>query len=175
MRPILVDGEVYDRLKKLAEPFVDSPNDVLRRVFELEPKRSTDDEEGVFATNPSEVNTAFRGRATRAGVTFTDVRVNRTPDRDFRVPILQALQELGGRAATGDVLKRVRRIIEPALKPVDFDEMRSGQVRWRSATNFEKKHMALEAIPLVNPNSPRGIWEITDAGRQYLQEVQKSQ
>ena len=175
MRPILVDGEVYDRLKKRAEPFVDSPNDVLRRVFELEPRRSTDDEDGVFSTDSNEVNTTSEVVNVALGeITWKQVRVNRTPDRDFRVPILQTLEELGGRAATSDVIERVRQIMEPVLKPVDFDEMRSGQGRWRSATNFEKKHMALEAVPLVNPSSPRGIWEITDAGRQYLEEAQKA-
>jgi hypothetical protein len=39
MRTIEVDDEVFEYLKSQAEPFVDEPNDVLRRLFQLNTER----------------------------------------------------------------------------------------------------------------------------------------
>jgi hypothetical protein len=158
MRNIEVDEEVYEHLKEMAEPFVDStPNDVLRRVL-------------LGSLSSNDEDTTTETRYDRGEPQWVFRSVNRTPDRDFREPILRALQDLGGRAPTVDILERVLEIMRPSLKPIDFEPMRSGQIRWRSAANFEKKHMALEKPALINANSPRGIWEITEDGRRYLKE-----
>jgi predicted CopG family antitoxin len=167
-----VDDDVYEQLKGLAEPFVDNPSDVIRRLLRaVTPgayalaKNSNDLED---ETAEDEVVTDKSVRHVRGVTEFTFKEVRRTPDRDFRVPILRALEEFGGRASTSDVLDRVGELMRSDLKPIDFKPMQSGQIRWRSAANFERKHMALEREPLIDPNSPRGIWEMTEHGRRYL-------
>lgn len=44
MPNIRIDREVYRRLQELAEPFVDNPNNVLRRLFRLDRDESQTDE-----------------------------------------------------------------------------------------------------------------------------------
>ncbi len=48
-RTIRVDMEVFAFLQKQATPFADSPNDVLRRFFGLDPKPKTDNYEKEMA------------------------------------------------------------------------------------------------------------------------------
>ena len=173
---ITVDEEVYDQLKRIAEPFVDTPNDVLRRVFHLGAHGAVGaaaDVDGALSTDyeGEEVTEQWVEHDRRGRPVFVFRSVSRTPDREFRTPILRALEEKGGRAPTVDVLERVEQIMQPILKPIDYKPMQSGQIRWKSAANFERKHMALERVPLINPGSPRGIWEITEAGRRYLRET----
>jgi hypothetical protein len=174
---ITIDDQVYKELKRMAEPFVDSPNDVLRRVFRLRGEGEMADQNGPDKGLPGDaedrsVLTKGEWKTDRRGRPHFEFRiVNRTPDREFRIPILRALEEKDGRAPTIDILERVEELMRPRLKPIDYQPMTSGQIRWRSAANFERKHMALERVPLINPTSPRGIWEITDAGREYLKDT----
>ena len=55
----------------------------------------------------------------------------RTPVEAFRLPILERLVELGGRASAGEVLDRVEAKVSRLLNEYDRAPLRSGQVRWR--------------------------------------------
>ena len=59
---------------------------------------------------------------------------------------------------------------KPILKDVDYDPLASGpdNPRWRNAGQWARNSMVNEG--LLKRDSPRGIWEITDAGRQVLRE-----
>lgn len=94
----------------------------------------------------------------------------RTPERQYRVPILQVLSEMGGSAKAADVLERVGDIMKPSLKKVDFEPLASGpdNPRWRNATQWARNSMVNEG--LLKRDSARGVWEITEAGRQLLKE-----
>jgi restriction system protein len=94
----------------------------------------------------------------------------RTPEAEYRVPILSVLTEMGGKAKAADVLERVGHIMKPRLKPVDFEPLASGpdNPRWRNAAQWARNSMVKEG--LLKANSPRGVWEIGEAGRQFLQE-----
>lgn len=97
-------------------------------------------------------------------------RLDRTQEREFRCPILQALDELGGRAhAHEEVRPLVQSKMDGKLRPDDHAPVPStGEPRWWVAAKYEKKHMVMESPPLMNPSSPRGWWEITQDGREYL-------
>lgn len=94
----------------------------------------------------------------------------KTSDRAFRVPILQALADLGGSARVGDVLDRVGRIMEDQLRPIDREGLPSDPrlLRWRNTAQWER--LAMVEAGLLRGDSPRGTWEISDAGRRYLAE-----
>lgn len=139
MRTIRIDDEVWDALKKRATPFEDTPNAVLRRVLKLHG-------EG-------------RGKARQRAVGLT-------PQQAYRRPILEALVEMGGGGQVTEVLKRVREKMRSTLKPIDYRKMRSGQVRWCNAAQWERNTMRDEG--LLKSDSPRGHWEITERGREYL-------
>jgi len=66
-------------------------------------------------------------------------RLDRTQDRDFRLPILEALDELGGRARAEDVRPLVERKMQGKLRPDDHGSLaKSGELRWWSTAKYEK-------------------------------------
>lgn len=95
----------------------------------------------------------------------------RTPESEYRVPILQALTEMGGSGKAADVLDRVLEMMKPRLRPVDFEPLASGpdNPRWRNAAQWARNSMVNEG--LLKRDSPRGVWEITEAGKQRLNEA----
>lgn len=87
----------------------------------------------------------------------------------YRLPILRALVELGGSALVSRVLDRVYEMVAAELKEVDLELLSDGRtVHWRNAAQWERARMVDDGL-LVS-GSPRGIWEITEAGRAYLRE-----
>jgi hypothetical protein len=95
--------------------------------------------------------------------------VDRTQERDFRLPILEALDELGGRARAEDIRPLLERKMQSKLRPDDHGFLPSnGELRWWNTAKYERKHMVRMRPPLLNSGSPHGWWEITDTGREYL-------
>lgn len=94
----------------------------------------------------------------------------RTPEAAYRRPILQALVEMGGKGEIGAVLDRVRVLMRNVLKPVDDQPLASDpkMPRWRNAAQWARNRMVQEG--LLASDSPRGMWEITAAGRRWLAE-----
>lgn len=97
-------------------------------------------------------------------------RGERTRQEAFRLPILRALEELGGEAKMSEVLDRVFAEMKPHLKPADFQPLPSdGKTpRWRNTAQWERKNMVNEG--LLRNDSPHGIWAISEKGRKYLAE-----
>jgi len=91
-----------------------------------------------------------------------------TPHRGFRIPILRALVELGGRAEAKDVLRRIEPIVEPFLTEADRRVLKGGVIRWVNAAQWARYEMIKDG--LLRSGSPLGVWEITDEGRRYLEE-----
>jgi restriction system protein len=90
-----------------------------------------------------------------------------TPESAYREPILRALIELGGAAHKNDVLDRVGTIMQNILKDVDYEYHRCGErIRWRQNAAWQRHQMMKEG--LLQSNSPKGVWEITEAGRSAL-------
>jgi len=138
MRVIRVDDDVWRALQKRAAAFEDTPNSVLRRVLKVNGNRSRKD--------PSK--RIHRG--------------DRTPQEEFRNPILQALLENGGSERTADVLKRVGEILGAKLMSSDRAKLSHGEIRWRNTAQWERNAMVDEG--LLKKTSPRGVWELTDKG-----------
>jgi hypothetical protein len=130
--------------------------DALRREWDTLTRGRQEEEEGE-----DEQHTARRdlGRLARG---------LRTPEDAFRLPILQALVDLGGEAPMGDVLENVRQQMQDTLKEVDFQPLASDPdlLRWRNTAQWAKSAMVKEG--LLKADSRRGIWEISDAGRRQL-------
>jgi hypothetical protein len=94
----------------------------------------------------------------------------RTPEDEFRVPILQSLVELGGYAPVNNVLDKVERLVSDKLNAYDRQNLPSDPTipRWRNTAQWARAAMVKEG--LLSSKSPRGVWEITDAGRAFLAE-----
>lgn len=94
----------------------------------------------------------------------------KTPQHAYRVPILNALIELGGSADISQVLDRVYAVVRDDLNEYDFSTLPSDPdaPRWRNTAQWARNSMREEG--LMADDSHRGIWEITDAGRAWLAE-----
>jgi hypothetical protein len=95
-------------------------------------------------------------------------RGQRTPEHEYVIPILQSLVDLGGSGPLGEVLDRVHAIMSGQLRDVDFQPLASDPAlpRWRNAAQWARNSMCRDG--LLRNDSPRGIWEISDAGRRHL-------
>ncbi len=93
----------------------------------------------------------------------------KTPQEVFWVPILAALEELGGRGRASEILDRVESMVRDRLVEVDWEVLSNGRsIRWRNTAQWARYQMVQEG--LLTPDSPRGVWEITAKGRKYLEE-----
>ncbi|MCI0722296.1 MAG: winged helix-turn-helix domain-containing protein [Acidobacteria bacterium] len=138
MRVIRVDDEVWRALQKKAMPFEDTPNSVLRRILKTNGLRP-------------------RKRAVKR-----IPRGERTPQEEFRQPILRALYEMGGSGKTAEVLDRVEGIFGGKLTNADRATLSHGEIRWRNTAQWERNVMVDEG--LLKRTSSRGVWELTEKG-----------
>jgi hypothetical protein len=89
----------------------------------------------------------------------------RTPESAFVLPILRALDELGGSATMQHVLEKVGVAMKERMRDVDYQSLKSdpGRPRWNNTAQWARNSMVEEG--LLKKNSPRGVWEITAARR----------
>jgi restriction system protein len=92
----------------------------------------------------------------------------RTREEVYYQPILSTLSENGGKAKVGDVLTAVEKKMKGTLQKVDYEPLSSDpeMPRWRNAAQWARN--ALVRDGLMKSDSPRGVWEISEAGRQWL-------
>jgi restriction system protein len=67
-----------------------------------------------------------------------------------------------------DTLLAVEKKTKSMLKKVDYEPLASEREmpRWRNTAQWARNTIAKEG--LLKADSPRGIWEISEAGRQWL-------
>lgn len=94
--------------------------------------------------------------------------VSKTPEREYRMPILEALEELGGRGRAKEILKIVYEKMKTLLTEDDLRSLPTGGIRWRNTAQWERYYMIQEG--LLRADSPMGVWEMTEAGRRYLEQ-----
>lgn len=170
---IEIDEEVFEALGRRARPFIDTtPNDVLRALLALEGLDSsgmapsqgpgqqalqTPPGKQDRRAKPSQNGGKSRTRAPKGSL---------LDETAYWVPILQALDEHGGRAAAREVVERVGQLVDDQLKPLDRETLKTGGVRWQTRVQFARLRMKEQG--LLAPDAPRGVWEISDAGRAEL-------
>lgn len=88
----------------------------------------------------------------------------KTPEKEFRIPILEALVELGGRAEAKEVLKIVEQKLKGKLNKYDYENIPSNphKIRWKDTASWCRNTLVNEG--LLSSNSPKGVWEITENG-----------
>jgi len=97
----------------------------------------------------------------------------RTPNEAFHLPILQALIQLGGSGRVQEVLDIVEDMLGDRYTKYDYQAIPSNpkSIRWRNNAQWARLKLVQDGY-LAN-DSPRGVWEITEAGRKLLGDGQE--
>jgi len=85
-------------------------------------------------------------------------------ERAYVLPILRTLEQAGGSAPKAEVLAALHVGLKDRLTTSDLGHLADGQVRWHNRAVWVRNYMA--DAGLISRRSPRGLWEITDAGRE---------
>ena len=147
MKLIRIDQDVWKFLMKNAIPLEDTPNSALRRLLGIDKKR------GVKTR---------RSRLAKG----------RTDQSAFLIPILEVLKEAGGSAEVKQVMQRLESKMKEHLKSVDYQKLKSGQVRWKNTVQWARNELVADGH--LSKDSPRGVWEITEKGRERLKKSASS-
>jgi hypothetical protein len=185
---IPVSADVYEYLQQHAEPFIDTPDSVLRRLLGLhdlapenspagegahEAARSTRDApSGTTAAANGASKTKRSAPAQRSRSKRSNSRPPRAPrgsllkEAAYELPILQILAQRGGRAAKNEVLDALEPLLDDQLTELDRTLLESGEIRWRNRAQFVRLRLVQRGE--MENDSPRGIWELAEAGRTRL-------
>lgn len=87
---------------------------------------------------------------------------------EFYMPILQVLVDLGGRAHIRKVVAQLEKRMGTHFTKKDMETLPSGrqEIRWINTVRWARSYMIGDG--LLVKDSPRGIWEITPAGREHI-------
>jgi len=93
-----------------------------------------------------------------------------TPEEAYYLPILKALNDFGGSAKRKDTLAQVAKLMKGVLKEVDYQLLPSDPktLRWEHTARMTRSRMVKKGF--LKNDSPKGIWEISEAGHPYLAE-----
>lgn len=161
---IRLSADVFDRLQRLAEPLVDSTNDVIERLLDF--YESGDGKEAKSASAGTTVELGATGTPSTAP-NIPRTRNSSITEAFLAQLLLVVLLRLGGAAQTRVALDHVRNLLVDwdALRPVDLEisSPQNGWERWETNARFARKRL-VEAGLLWN--SVVGQWELTDKGRE---------
>ncbi len=91
---------------------------------------------------------------------------------DFVIPILQVLEDEGGKGPTNKILDQVKLILKDQLKADDYELLNdSNTIRWRESAQSSIKVMINRG--LLHSKAPKDTLRITPQGRLYFFEQQK--
>lgn len=167
-----IDDDVYAALQQRAVPLEDDINSVLRRLLGLGARVAAggDPGSGARESAPASIPLARR-KATRSPKSSKKrTRVPKgsiLPETEYEIPILRALQSMGGRGPTSEVIALVEKEIDSRLTDVDREKLSAGDVRWKNRAQFVR--LKLVENGEMASGSPRGTWEISDLGRKRLE------
>ena len=155
--------------------FEDTPNDVLRRLLGLDEvgKRQETEQtvitEGDYERPVEEMISCLDLK--KVSISKTARVHDAIPQRDYRLPILEALLEKGGRATRREVSEIIERKMRDKFNKSDLQVLSDGQTkRWQKGVDWERLRMVKDG--LLRSDSPKGVWEITEKGRKYLRDAQ---
>ncbi|MBP6965481.1 MAG: winged helix-turn-helix domain-containing protein [Armatimonadetes bacterium] len=168
-----IEGVVDDVNETGSNAFKQGRHDAARKVLEqadvlmgFRRKITTlrDEWASIYSEQEDEVKEAV-GRRNLGRIP----RGVKTPEKAYYVPILRTLVEMGGSAKTADVCDAVYRKMKRILKPIDMEPLNSEphDPRWRNTAQWARNELREQG--LIAGDSPFGVWEITDAGREFLE------
>ena len=81
-----------------------------------------------------------------------------TPKQAFRQPIVDVLNDLGGRGQAKVVLQRVEQRMKRRLNEADYERRKGGQEVWSNNAQWMRQQLKNEGV--IRSGSPHGWWEL---------------
>ena len=151
MPVVRISEETMERLKKWAEPLVDTTESAFVKVLNAAEK-SLATERGVTTSKKPE---AVRPQGRRKPQ-------DKLPEKEFRRPLLEVLYEMGGKARVDELRPVLETRIAPHLRPGDYQPVSTGDPRWWNAFCWARNGLKKEGH--FRDDSPRGLWELSEKG-----------
>lgn len=154
MPTIRIDHDVFEGLKKLAEPFVDSPGAVVRRLLI---------EKGIIKDLSAKAKAGSAIRATPEKVLTPKL----TPQQIYEQFLLATLAlDFGGRGGKREVTQAtIKKMVKQGfVSHADLELVATGETKAENTITWGRN--ALKNRGLIARGSRRGIWELTEEGRE---------
>lgn len=160
MPTIRIDDDIFEGLKSLAEPFIDTPNSVIRRML---------DERGVLKKLKERANTATSTQRELVRSSSSSNQKNNTtsltPQPIYETFLLYVLwKKFNGSASKSEATNAVVTLMKSHgfISDLDLELVSTGEQRAVNTTAWSRN--ALKERGLISKLSPRGIWELTPKG-----------
>lgn len=189
-KQIEIDDDIFEYLQGEAEPLVDTTSTVLRRLLEIPSGPRRGPQAAALAPDPpsasliehSDSASPKAARSRSGGPPGRSRRSNapvRRPSGDllaietYRPAILEFLaRQDGGQAPLRDVLAGVGRSLSTELTEADKEEVELGRPYWHNRLPWAGTEARKDG--LLATDAPRGIWRLTDKGREQARMIEGS-
>jgi hypothetical protein len=154
MPTIRVDQDVFEGLQKLAQPFVDSPGVVIRRLLEDRGVLAKDKQTGPPKTTASIASNAL------------------TPQPVYEKYLLYILaREFNGQGHKRDVTHAIvkRMMKDGHIGAADQELVSTGETKAENTITWARN--ALKQRGYINRAASRGTWELTAEGKSAASKV----
>lgn len=158
MPTIRIDEKTWERLKSWAVPLEDSVDDVIAKVLDAADQKC--------ATGSKKKKKAIKASAQSGGIAKAPAA--RLPQKEFRGPLLEEMYKAGGSIKTKVLREALEKRMAPQLSEADYERISTGLLRWWSAVIWERN--SLQKLGLIAKGSPRGVWELSKAGKKFVEE-----
>ena len=93
---------------------------------------------------------------------------------DFEIPLLTALDKLGGSAKPVEVFPEIEKLmgLNPKAYPDEYEKYKSTAVKWKNKAAWAREYLKRKN---QLDGSERGIWKITQIGKERLKQYKKTQ
>ncbi|RKZ27097.1 hypothetical protein DRQ26_03530 [bacterium] len=92
-------------------------------------------------------------------------RTNALKQREYHIPILESLVELGGSAKKEYIFERVYEKMKSRFSADDYLKLKNGAIRWKHICGIARMILRQKGF-IATPQN--GIWQITDSGIEFL-------
>ena len=145
MPTITVSTETFSALQSLAQPLIDTPDSVIKRLLK------------AHQHNELNQTVASKEIGTSRTVNPQSLRGQITPRRLYKKLLMQVLQAAGGELEAQTAIQRVGKLMTEKFKSNDLELLKNGEPRWENAVRFARQELVSEG---KLDGSRYGFWKL---------------
>ena len=165
MPTIRIEDDVFQALKSLAEPFVDTPNTVIRRLLRDRTRSPKETTIPKVTNSPNRLS----GARANANIIRDGELTHQKTYEEFLLHVLAT--KFNGKAHKHEVTKAVLELMteKGLIGPAELVTVSTGETR--AANTIAWGRNALKEKGLISHISDRGVWELTTDGMSKAQSL----